>query len=122
MKFPFRLTAVAFCAVLALSGCSTISQIFPSVKNKVAGLESAYTGAAGFEMAYLDPKVPYCNGTGIKICKTRSGVQQVLAADNTAYLAIKAAREVEDESTFVAAQSALNAFQAITDSLPTNPK
>lgn len=122
MKFPIRLTAVALCAILALTGCESISSMFPSVKNKVAGLESGYTAAAGLEMAYLDPKVPYCNGVGIKLCKTRSGIQQVMAADNTAYLAIKAARTAEDESTFLAAQSALTAFQAITDGLPTNPK
>jgi hypothetical protein len=107
---------------VALSGCSTISDMFPSVKNKVAALESAYTSAAGFESAYLDPKVPFCTGNGVKLCKTKSTVIQVLAADTTAYLAIKAARGAEDENAYQAAMSAERAFEAVVSKLPTTNK
>lgn len=122
MKFPIRLATVAVLAVIALTGCSTISDMFPSVNNKVAALESTYTGAAAFEMAYLDPRVPYCTGTGVKICKTRAGVSSLTAADNAAYLAIKSARAVEDETTYEAALAAVNTFQALTNDLPTATK
>lgn len=104
----------------ALSGCSTISDIFPSVNNKVAALESAYTSAAALEMAYLDPKVPYCTGTGLKLCKTRAVVASLASADNAAYLSIKAARAAEDQTTYTAALAAINTFQSITNGLPTN--
>lgn len=117
--FPYHLAIVGACALMALGGCSVLSDIFPSMANKVAALESGYTATAGLEAAYLDPKVPFCNGNGIKICKTVSGVQSVLAADNTAFLAIKAARTAEDETTYTAAQSALTAFQGVTNGLPT---
>lgn len=119
MKFPLRLATVAALAVIALTGCQTIAEIFPSIKNKVAALESSYTSAAALESAYLDPKVPYCTGTGVKICKTRSGVAQVVSADNSAYLAIKAARAAEDDSTYQAALAAMTTFTNITNTLPT---
>lgn len=118
MKFPIRLATVATLALIALAGCSTISDMFPSVQNKVAALESAYTSAAALEMAYLDPRVPYCTGTGVKLCKTRSTVTQLTAADNAAYLAIKAARAAEDDTTYGAALAAINTFQAVTNGLP----
>lgn len=118
MKFPVRLAAVATIALIALAGCSTISDIFPSVNNKVAALESAYTSAAALEQAYLDPRVPYCTGTGVKLCKTRAVVTQLNASDNAAYLAIKAARSAEDDTTYGAALAAVNTFQSITNTLP----
>lgn len=122
MKFPVRLTVLAACVALALTGCSTISDMFPSVNNKVAALESGYTAAVALEMAYLDPRVSYCTGTGVKLCKTRAIVSTLTSADNATYLAIKAARAAENDITYTAALSALNTFQAVTNTLPSATK
>lgn len=108
---------IILAAVIVLGGCSMLSDIFPSMQNRVAALESAYTGAEHIAVAYV--RLPTCTGSGLTLCKKSSVVIQIASADNAAYLAIKATRAAENETTFSAAQSAVDTFSGITSSLKT---
>jgi hypothetical protein len=107
--------AIAAVLVLGFAGC-TSAQDTATVANSVAAAETALTVAESAATVYV--KLPPCGGTS-KICSNPSVIAKILAYDNTAYTAVKAAEN--NSGTIAAALTALTTFQGLIGSLPTTP-
>lgn len=113
MRFPRLFTIIPILAVLA--GCSTIESIYTDVPKQVATMEAALTLAEHTAVIYTT--LPVCGKTSALACRTPTVTKQIGAADMAAYTAIEAARTAETQSAVDAAQTALTAYQTITNGL-----
>lgn len=108
-----RFALIGAC-VLSLAACSTISELFPSVPNKIASLESTLAAAETAADAYVT--LPRCGTPNIVLCSNPAVIKRIKDADNVAWTAIKAAVRTENQTELGAAQTAVQAFKDIVDS------
>lgn len=116
MKFPVRLTVLAACVALALTGCAAIDSVLTPSPNVVATLEASLAAADQIALQYVS--LPSCaTASHPKICRDPAITKNIGKAAQSAYTAIKAAEANETASTVQAAQNAITAYQSITNAL-----
>lgn len=102
-------------ALFSLSACSTLNSIFPDYPKQVAVLEVAMATAEHTALIYTN--LPVCGKTAATLCRTPAITAKVGSYDMAAWTAIQAARTAEDQTSFAAAQTAVDAFKSITNGL-----
>lgn len=108
-----RLLLIA--TLMCLASCSTIENLYTDVPKEVATMEAALATADQAAMIYLD--FPVCGKTTAIACRTPSVTAKIGSAASAAYTAVQAARQAETQNAVDAAQTALVAYQAITNGL-----
>lgn len=104
-------------ALLGITSCSTISEMYTNVPDEVAKLQ--YTYATAEHVALVYASLPSCVKTTLTLCRSPSITKSLKTADNAAFTAIEAAYKAQDQITLSAAKTAIDAFTEITDTLPT---
>lgn len=111
-----RAAALGLVAVMALSlalaACNTNPQ------SDIAAAEVALTEAESIALRYVTQ--PTCNGMNAPLCSDPATVEQIKAADNKAYAAVKAARRLASPSPaeVAVATAAVAELTALTNRLP----
>lgn len=107
------------CLGFALTGCSTIEGILSPSPNVVGTLQASLATAEDTATGYI--QAPPCGSTaaaGALICSTDSVVSRLVQYKETAQTAVDALRVNETASNLTSAQNAIDAYQAIVNSLP----
>lgn len=102
-------------ALVSLTACSTIAELYTNVPDEVAKLQYSYATAEHVALIYAT--LDSCLKTSKPICRDPVTTKKIKAADNAAFTAIEAAYKAQDQTTLGAAQTAVNAFTTITSSL-----
>lgn len=103
--------------LLLLTSCSTIAELYTNIPDEVAKVQYSYATAEHVALIYAG--LPSCAKTTLVLCRQPTITKQLKTADNAAFTAIEAAYKAKDQITLTAAQTAVAAFTAITDTLPT---
>lgn len=106
---------IALIALLTLSGCETVQEIFPDVPKQVAVLEASLAAADHTALIYVT--LPVCGKTTAVLCRTPDITVKMGAAEQAAYVAVNAARQAETQDSVTAASTAVGALKSMTDSL-----
>lgn len=102
-------------SLLALAGCSTISEIYTDIPKEVAVAESTLAAAEHTALIYVN--FPVCGKTSAILCRTPDMTKKIGDLDNKAYNAVMLARKLEDQTSLQAALTALKSFTSVTDNL-----
>lgn len=113
MRYPLFLAAFA---LLAFTGCSTISDLVTDYPKEVATLEASLAAADSTAMIYLT--LPVCGKTTATLCRAPSVSAKIGTAEAAAYAAVTAAYTAEDETTVEAATTAVGLLQSLVSGLP----
>ena len=100
---------IATVGVVLLAGCAAQQPATTGLSNGVAAAEIALTSAEKTALIYT--KLPRCPAASL--CSTQAAVDKIKAADNTAFIAVQAARTNE-----ALLGAALTAIQTLTASIP----
>lgn len=107
-------------AFVALTGCSTIQELYDDYPKQVATMEVGLATAEHTALIYVS--LPVCGKTSAVLCRTPAMTQKIGAYDMAAYTAVTAARQAEDETSVAAAQTAVAAYQQIVSGLSVGVK
>lgn len=109
------LFVIVFVVMISLSGCSTISENAPSIKNQVALAQETFITAESLADFYKS--WPLCGKPGSPAKPACADIKNIIMLGGYrehAFAALKAARVAEDQTTLAAAITAVNAFRDVT--------